>query len=166
MAREQRLSIEQQLNGPRPAPSPAPGPSPSAPPAPPAASPPPPARWPTPAPPSTGATGSITYTESALNRFAQTSDERASSFSSLSGRAGQIRVSRDAFGYMFGALVHSAYQSQAQSVTDGLKSAEMAMTSIATAMRESADRIRAVDESTEQALGQINGDLGQINGGS
>jgi hypothetical protein len=153
MAPEQPASIERLLNGPTPAPVPEPAPSP--PPAPPA--PPPPARWQTPAPPSSGGTGSVRYTESALNRFAQTSDERASGFTKAQAQAGQIQVSRDAFGYMFGALVYSAYEKHVQAVSDGIQSAGTAMSSIATAMRDTAATVYADNQSIKQDLNQIGG---------
>jgi hypothetical protein len=159
MAGERQASIEQMLNGSAAAPNPAPGPSSSPPPAP-TAAPAPPARWSTPSPPSSGGTGSITYTGSALERFAQTSDGRASSFTRARGQAEHIQVSRDAFGYMFGALVYSAYEKQAQSVTSGLQSAATAMTAIASGIRESAARMHAANESIVHDLGHAGGGSG------
>ena len=152
VAAEQRVSIDHLLNGPVPTPAPTPEPAPSPPPIP---APPPPAPWQTPALPSSGGTGSVTYTESALKRFAQTSDERASAFRQAHGQAGHIQVSRDAFGYMFGALVYSAYQRHVQSVTSGIESAGTAMSGIAAAMRDTADSVHADNQSIEHDLNQI-----------
>ncbi len=159
MAAEEPVSIDRLLNGPGPTPAPAPAPTPEPPPSPPPAppAPPPPARWQTPAPPSSGGTGSVKYTESALKRFAETSDERASSFRQAQGQAGQIQVPRDAFGYMFGALVYSAYEKHAQSVTDGIQSAGTAMSGIAAAMRDTADSVHADNQSIRNDLNQIGG---------
>lgn len=140
---------------PGPTPNPVPGPAPTAPPPPPP--PPPPATWPVPGPPSSGGTGSIKYTDAALNRFAQTSDGRATSFARAYGQAEQIQVSRDAFGYMFGALVYSAYEKHALSVTNGLQSAGNAMTAIAEGMRTSVSRIDAANQSIEQSAAQAGG---------
>lgn len=156
-------NIDHMLNGsaqartpaPGPTPSPAPGPTPSAPPPPPPPA--PPAHWATPAPPASGATGSITYTQSALDRFAQTSDDRARGFQQAYGQAQHIEVSRDAFGYMFGALVYSAYEKHAQAVGDGLQSAGTAMSGIAAGVRTSADRIAAADHGIEQSANQATG---------
>lgn len=170
MAAGQGASIDHLLNGPTPSPAPtpasapaptaapaptpapSPGPAPTPPPAPPP--PPPPAQWPTPAPPSSGG-GSVTYTESALTRFAQTSDGRANAFGQALSQAHNIQVSSDAFGYMFGRLVYSAYQKHVQSVSDGIQSAETAMTSIAGAMRDTAASVRTTNESIEHSLNQI-----------
>jgi hypothetical protein len=96
--------------------------------------------------------GSITYTDSALLRFAQTSDDRATSFNQAYGQAQHIQVSRDAFGYMFGALVYSSYQEQAQSVGQGLQFAAEAMSSIASGIRLSVSRIDQDNHSIEQSL--------------
>jgi hypothetical protein len=99
-----------------------------------------------------GGSGSITYTDSALLRFAQTSDDRATSFSQAYSQAQHIQVSRDAFGYMFGALVYSSYQEQAQSVGQGLQFAAEAMSSIASGIRLSVSRIDQDNQSIEQSL--------------
>jgi hypothetical protein len=177
----QGSSIEHLLNGPSPAPAPTPtsappttpaaapaptpaptpGPAPTPPPAPPP--PPPPAKWPTPAPPSSGGRGGggggggghVAYTESALKRFAQTSDARASAFGQALSQARSIQVSGDAFGIMFGRLVYSAYEKHVQSVTDGLQSAEDAMTSIADAMRGTADAVHSENQNIKNSLSQI-----------
>jgi hypothetical protein len=61
-------------------------------------------------------------------------------------------VSRDAFGYMFGALVYSSYQEQAQSVGQGLQFAAEAMSSIAAGIRLSVSRIDQDNQSIEQSL--------------
>jgi hypothetical protein len=154
MAEGSPPGIDHLLNGPRPAPDPEPGPAPVPPPSAAPAPPPPPAKWPAPAPPSSGASGTIVYTQSALDRFAQTSDERATAFGKAYGQAEHIQVSRDAFGYMFGALVYSAYEKHAQSVTSGLQSAGTAMTAIAGGMRETAARMHAANQDIERSIGQ------------
>ncbi|HEY2578226.1 MAG TPA: hypothetical protein VGI74_18130 [Streptosporangiaceae bacterium] len=146
MAGEQRPSIDHLLNGQPTAPAPGGGAggSPSAP---------PPSGGRGGAPPGgPGGSGSITYTDSALLRFAQTSDDRATSFNKAYGQAQHILVSRDAFGYMFGALVYSSYQQQAQSVSQGLQFASEAMSSIASAMRLSVSRIDQDNQSVKQSL--------------
>lgn len=101
-----------------------------------------------------GGTGSITYTESALSQFAATSDDRATSFRQLHAQAQQIQVAGDAFGYMFGRLVYSAYERHAEAVSDGLTSATDAMTGIADSIRETAETIREVESETSQAAGR------------
>jgi uncharacterized protein YukE len=145
------------LNSPSPQPSPASGAAPSPPPQAPATAPPPPASWPVPAPPtSTGGKG-IRYTESALDRFAGTSDQRATAFQQIHAKAEQVQVSPDAFGVMFGRLVYSAYAQHAQAVTDGMMSAAQAMTGIADAVRQSAEDIHNVDTAAARAATQILG---------
>lgn len=99
-----------------------------------------------------GGSGSITYTDSALLRFAQTSDDRATSFNKAYGQAQHIQVSRDAFGYMFGALVYSSYEEQAQSVSQGIQFASEAMSSIASAVRLSVSRIDQDNQSIKHSL--------------
>jgi hypothetical protein len=148
MADDQRPSIEDLLNGQPTASAPGGGTPGGSPPAP-AASPPSGKGAPSGGP---GGSGSITYTDSALLRFAQTSDDRATSFSKAYGQAEHIQVSRDAFGYMFGALVYSSYQEQAQSVGQGLQFAAEAMSSIASAIRLSVSRIDQDNHSVEQSL--------------
>jgi hypothetical protein len=139
-------------------PAPAPGPAPTAGPPGGAPSSPGPAYTPqpTPTPPAPkgggGGSGSITYTDSALLRFAQTSDERATSFNQAYTQAQHIQVDRDAFGYMFGALVYSSYEEQAQSVSQGLQFASEAMSSIASAIRLSVSRIDQDNQSIVQSL--------------
>jgi hypothetical protein len=99
-----------------------------------------------------GGPGSITYTDSALLRFAQTSEDRATSFNQAYAQAQHIQVSRDAFGYMFGALVYSSYQEQAQSVSQGLQFAAEAMSSIASGIRLSVSRIDQDNQSIVHSL--------------
>jgi hypothetical protein len=144
MAGEQRPSIEHLLNGQTPASARGagtPGGS-------------PPAAHASPRSPSggRGGPGSITYTDSALLRFAQTSEDRATSFNQAYAQAQHIQVSRDAFGYMFGALVYSSYQEQAQSVSQGLQFAAEAMSSIAAGIRLSVSRIDQDNQSIVHSL--------------
>lgn len=154
MAGEQRPSIDHLLNGHTPAPAPGAGTPGGSPPSPRPSPRPPGGRYHHGAPSGGrgGGSGSITYTDSALLRFAQTSDERATSFSNAYSQAQHIQVSRDAFGYMFGALVYSSYQEQAQSVGQGLQFAAEAMSSIASGIRLSVSRIDQDNQSIEQSL--------------
>jgi hypothetical protein len=148
---QQQSKISAMLNPQSPLTSPSPGQS-----APLAPAPASPAKWSVPAAPTTASGGQgITYTESAMERFAETSVERASECQQAHARAQQIQVSPDAFGFMFGRMVYSAYAQHAQSVINGLISAAGAMTEIAGGVRDSAKLIRDSDASTVQAATQI-----------
>lgn len=136
MASQQRSRLAEMLNGPAPQSS-----------SPPASA----------SPPPSGGTGSIKYTESALNQFAGTSDARATSFRQLHTRAGQIQVDGNAFGYMFGRLVYSAYEQHVQAISDGLTSAADSMTEIADSIRETAQTIQEVESETSQAASRAVG---------
>lgn len=137
------------LNPPGPRPSPTPGQPPSPPPQPPA--PPKPAKWSVPAAPTSAGGKGVLYTESAMERFAGTSDQRATGFQQIHARAQQTQVDSGAFGFMFGRMVYSAYEEHARTVTNGLISAVDAMTGIADGVRDSLAAIREVETATAQA---------------
>lgn len=142
MASEQQARIRAMLNPPDPRPSPTPE---QPPPQPRQSAPPKPEEWSVPtAPTSVGGKG-IHYTESAMKRFAETSDRRAEEFQQIHAKAEQTQVDPDAFGFLLGRLAYSAYAQHAQSVTNGLISATNAMTEIADGVRDSAAAIQEVE---------------------
>lgn len=150
MAPDQRSRVFDLVNPPgQPSPSPSQAQAP--------ASTPPAASDPSPAP---GGGRGIHYAESALERFAVTSDQRSTSFQRIQSQAKQDEVDSGAFGYMFGRLTYSAYERHAESVVEGLQSAAEAMTDIADAVRESAKSIRSVEDETAHAAGQVGGSAG------
>lgn len=155
MPSEQQARIAAMLNTPLPRPSPSPEPSPSPPPPSPPS--PAPADWPVPAAPTSAGGQGIHYTESAMERFAATSEERAAAFQQIHARAQQTQVSPDAFGFMFGRMVYSAYAQHEQSVINGLISATDAMTEIADGVRESAASVKEVDTATAEAAARAVG---------
>jgi hypothetical protein len=153
-----RPSIAELLNGPNPAPQPSPEPGPAPPPAPPPPPPPPPPSWPTPGPPPVGGgPGHIKYETAALRSFAQTSDGRAAGFQQALHEAQSLKLGWNAFGVMFGQLCRAAYDQQVQEVTDGCTAGQQAMTSIAAAMRTSADHMDAANHAIEQSAAQAGG---------
>lgn len=149
MAGNRQSRISEMINPPSSQPSPGPGPAPSAPPPP--APPPPPAEWPVPSAPASAGGKGILYTESAMEWFAGTSEDRATAFRQIHAKAHQAQVSAGAFGIMFGRLVYSAYEQHSRSVRDGIASAADAMTDIADGVRDSAKSIRDVETATAQA---------------
>jgi hypothetical protein len=58
---------------------------------------------------------------------------------------------------MFGQLCRAAYDQQVQEVTDGCTAGQQAMTSIAGAMRTSADHMDAANHAIEQSAAQAGG---------
>lgn len=157
MAQAGKPGIADLLNGtsPGPQPSPAPEQFPTTPPSPP---PPPPPRWPTPAAPTPGGSGTtIKYETAALRQFAGTSDERAASFQKAQHTAQGLKLGGNAFGIMFGQLCRAAYDQQVQDVTSGCAAGQAAMTSIAQAMRASADAMDSANQAIAQSAAQANG---------